>query len=342
MIEAVLLAAGTALVVGLAGAAVVRWLAGRSLAAAAVLAPVVVLGIVASAIFATAQGMFISEHDHHVILAVLATCLPIAGLFGWFIAHRVQRLAQRSATEIAERQRDRAIEERRRELVAWMSHDLRTPLAGIRAMAEAIGDGVTPAGSDYPARIRAETDRMSDMVDGLLTLSRVQSGALTLELRRLDLADLVSDAVASARPLAERRSVLVEAPTASSVVVDADERELARALANLIGNAVQYTEAGGRVVVRLRADDTMAAVTVDDQCGGIAPQWSERVFEAGWRGQQGRTPAAGVGAGIGLAVARGVARAHLGDVALEPHRDRGCRFTLTLPRERAMDGVPEP
>lgn len=333
MIEAVLLAAGTAVLVGILGAAVMGWLARRSLAGAAILAPVVVIGIVASGIFATAQGMFISEHDHHVVLAVLGTCLPIAGLFGWLIARRVQQLVQRSATEAAERASDREVEERRRELVAWMSHDLRTPLAGIRAMAEALGDGVQPPGSDYPALIRAESDRMSDMVAGLLALSRMQSGSLVLDVRPVDLADLVSDAVASARPVAERRSVRIEAPAAGAVVVEADAAELGRALANLIGNAVHHTARGDVVEVQLVRESASAVVTVDDGCGGIPADVASRVFEPGWRATSGRTPGEGVGAGLGLAVARGIARAHGGDVDLVPVHGPGCRFRLTLPSQ---------
>jgi signal transduction histidine kinase len=295
------------------------------------MAPVVV--IVTAGIAATAQGMFISEHDHHVVLAVLATCLPIAGLFGWFIASRVQQVVRRSVIEASERERDREVEARRRELVAWMSHDLRTPLAGIRAMAEALGDSVAPDGSDYPARIRAETDRMSDMVGGLLALSRLQSGSLVLDRATVDLADLVSDAVASARPVAERRGVSVEATASGSVLADVDASELGRALGNLVTNAVNHTPEHGVVHVRLSAVAEGAAISVDDECGGIAPQQATRVFEPGWRAAGGRTPGEGVGAGLGLAVARGIARAHGGDVELTPAQGHGCRFLLTVPRK---------
>ncbi|WP_377644608.1 sensor histidine kinase [Oryzobacter terrae] len=332
MLNAVLLAAGTAIVVGLLGALLVRWQAQTSLVRAAVLTPVVVIVIVTAGIVATAQGMFISEHDHHVVLAVLATCLPIAGLFGWFLASRVQEVVRRSVTEASERERDREVEARRRELVAWMSHDLRTPLAGIRAMAEALGDGVAPDGSDYPARIRAETDRMSDMVGGLLALSRLQSGSLVLDRATVDLADLVSDAVASARPVAERLGVSIEGTSSGSVLADIDASELGRALSNLVTNAVNHTPQQGVVHVCLRAVAEAAAISVDDECGGIDPHQASRVFEPGWRATAGRTPGAGVGAGLGLAVARGIARAHGGDVEVTPAKGPGCRFLLTVPR----------
>jgi signal transduction histidine kinase len=331
MLDVVLLAAVTAVVVGLLGAGVVAWQARHSLALAAVLAPVVVVVIVTAGVAAAAEGMFINEHDHRVVLVVLATCLPIAGLFGWLIAARVQEVVRRSVEEASQRERDREVEERRRELVAWVSHDLRTPLAGIRAMAEALGDGVAPPGSDYPARILAETDRMSAMVGGLLALSRLQSGSLVLDLGSVDLADLVSDAVASARPVAEQRGVTVAASAEGSVVARVDAAELGRALGNLVANAVSHTPARGVVHVRLSAGPDGALVTVDDECGGIAAEQAERVFEPGWRASRGRTPGSGVGAGLGLAVARGIARAHGGDVEVTPVHGPGCRFLLTVP-----------
>jgi signal transduction histidine kinase len=331
MLQVVLLAAVTAVVVGMLGAALVALQARRSLALAAVLAPIVVVIIVTAGVVAAAEGMFISEHDHRVVLVVLATCLPIAGLFGWLIATRVQAVVRRSVEAASERERDREVEARRRELVAWVSHDLRTPLAGIRAMAEALGDGVAPPGSDYPARILAETDRMSDMVGGLLALSRLQSGSLVLDLGSVDLADLVSDAVASARPVAERRGVTVAASADGAVLARVDAAELGRALGNLVTNAVTHTPARGVVHVRLSSGPEGALVTVDDECGGIAPDHAQRVFEPGWRATRGRTPGSGVGAGLGLAIAQGIARAHGGDVEVTPAHGAGCRFRLTVP-----------
>ncbi len=106
MLDVVLLAAVTAVVVGLLGAGVVAWQARHSLALAAVLAPVVVVVIVTAGVAAAAEGMFINEHDHRVVLVVLATCLPIAGLFGWLIATRVQEVVRRSVEEASQRERD--------------------------------------------------------------------------------------------------------------------------------------------------------------------------------------------------------------------------------------------
>jgi signal transduction histidine kinase len=339
--EAALLAALAAVAVGTVGALVVRALAARSLVAAAVLAPVVVILSVALGVVVTAHAMFINEHDQAVVLVVTATSLPIAAVFGWLIARRVQGLMRASAEEAAERDRDRQVEESRRELVAWVSHDLRTPLAGIRAMAEAIEDGHAPADGSYPARIRSEADRMSDMVGGLLALSRLQSGTLRLDRAPVDLGDLVSDALASARVLADRRGVHVggSAP-AESVTASADAGELSRALANLVTNALTHTDPGGRVDISLTADHDVARVSVSDGCGGIPPDELGRLFDPGWRGTSARTPSAGVGAGLGLAVARGIARAHGGDVTVA-NAGPGCRFELALPLAGAL-GEPVP
>ena len=336
--EAALLAALAAVAVGTVGALVVRAIAARSLVAAAVVAPVVVILSVALGIVVTARAMFINEHDQAVVLVVTATSLPIAAVFGWLIARRVQELMRASAEEAAERERDRQVEESRRELVAWVSHDLRTPLAGIRAMAEAIEDGHAPADGSYPARIRSEADRMSDMVGGLLALSRLQSGTLRLDRAPVDLGDLVSDALASARVLADGRGVRVagSAP-AASVTASADAGELSRALSNLVTNALTHTDAGGSVDISLTADHDVARVGVADGCGGIPADELDRLFEPGWRGTSARTPAAGVGAGLGLAVARGIARAHGGDVTVA-NAGPGCRFELTLPLTEPTPG----
>jgi signal transduction histidine kinase len=333
--EAALLAASAALVVSLVGALVVRWTAKRSLAAAAVVAPVVVILGVAAGVVVTTRAMFINEHDQAVVLAVIAVSLPIAAVFGWLIARGVQRLMRQAAAEAAERDRDRQVEASRRELVAWVSHDLRTPLAGIRAMAEALEDGHAPTDGSYPGRIRAEADRMSDMVAGLLALSRLQSGTLTLDRMPVDLNDLVSDAVASGRVLAAGRGVTVTGSATPPVTASVDSRELSRAIANLVTNAVAHTDAGGMVEISLAARDGTARIGVVDECGGIPPAQLERLFEPGWRGTAARTPAAGVGAGLGLAVARGIARAHGGDVTVE-NVGRGCRFDLTVPLAAPM------
>ncbi len=332
--EAALLAGAAALAVGLVGVFAVRALAGRSLVAAAIVAPLVGVLTVAAGIAVTSRAMFINDHDRSVVLIVTATALPIAALFGWLIARRVQGLARVAADQLAGRERDREVEANRRELVAWVSHDLRTPLAGIRAMAEALEDGHAPPDGCYPARIRSEADRMAEMVGGLLALSRLHSGTLHLDRSVVDLGDLVSDAVASARVLAARRGITVTGSADPGTTADVDPRELSRALSNLVTNAVTHTPDDGTIDITLVTSHGEARIGVRDECGGIPPEHLGRLFEPGWRGTTSRTPAAGEGAGLGLAVARGIARAHDGEVSVVD-LGHACRFDLTVPAHPA-------
>jgi signal transduction histidine kinase len=236
---------------------------------------------------------------------------------------------------VASRLRERALEQSRRELVAFMSHDLRTPLAGLRALAEGLEDGVV---DDVPAamtRIRSTVDRLTLLVDDLFQLSRVTGG--TQRPRRLvSLAEVAMDVATEAGDHAGARDVRVEVelPGAEDrlpVLGDADE--LVRALTNLVANAVRHTENGGTVrVIGSRGSDGRARVAVLDGCGGIPEPDLEHVFEAGWRGSPARTPDDG-GAGLGLAIARGVIESHAGDISVQ-NVDGGCSFELSLPIAR--------
>ena len=261
--EAATLAALTSVVVGVIGTLLVRWTSSRSLAAAAAIAPLVVLLSVAIGTMIAARAMFISDHDRQVVLIVTATCLPVAALFGWLIARQVQRTAREAAETAAELERDRRVEADRRELVAWLSHDLRTPLAGIRAMAEAMEDGVATADLHYAARIRAEADRMATMIGQLLSLARLQSESVRLDRTEVDLRDLVSDALSSARILAEDKGIHVDGVAGDAVVAQVDAHEISRALDNLVANAVTHTVSGRviRVDVGASHDEALISVT---------------------------------------------------------------------------------
>ncbi|HZE67051.1 MAG TPA: histidine kinase dimerization/phospho-acceptor domain-containing protein, partial [Sporichthyaceae bacterium] len=138
------------------------------------------------------------------------------------------------------RAREAALETSRRELVAWVSHDLRTPLAGIRAMAEALEDGVAEDEDRYRKQIRMEVDRLAGMVDDLFELSVINAGALRLSLDRISLADLVSDTLAGADALARERGVALRGHADANVAVRADGRELSRLMSNLVVNAIRH------------------------------------------------------------------------------------------------------
>jgi signal transduction histidine kinase len=249
----------------------------------------------------------------------------------------VRRELNATAQGLAEsRSREQALESARRELVAWVSHDLRTPLAGLRAMSEALEDGVVEEPELYYKQIRASVDRLSGMVDDLFDLSRIQAGSFARDLDPLPLGDLVSDCLAALQPLAAAQGVRLAGQMAAPVLVYGNGPELNRALTNLVANAIRHTRTDGRVDVLVgiteRDGRQRAQVVVHDECGGIAPDDLPRLFDVGFRGEPARTPHAvnPAGAGLGLAISRGIVEAHSGSVQVE-NEAGGCRFTVQLP-----------
>jgi signal transduction histidine kinase len=221
-----------------------------------------------------------------------------------------------------------------------VSHDLRTPLAGLRAMAEALEDGVVRdrgGVAEYHRRIRIETDRMTRLVDDLFELSRINAGALRLVPTAVPLADLVSDALTTVAPLAARRRIRLIAAESGWPTVLASEPELARAVTNLLVNSVRYTPPDGSVHIAAGRDHQDVWLAVSDTCGGIPEADLPRLFDVAFRGEKARTPADSAelpgttaGGGLGLAIVRGLVEAHGGRV--EAHNvDRGCRFVLRIP-----------
>ncbi|MGC5009855.1 sensor histidine kinase [Streptosporangium sp. DT93] len=231
-------------------------------------------------------------------------------------------------------ERERALESARRELVTWVSHDLRTPLAGMRAMAEALEDGVVSDSGTvvrYHRQIRLEVDRLSGMVDDLFELSRIHAGTLRLSRARIGLGDLVADALAGVEELARAKGVRLTGEVDPVIPVQADAAELSRALRNLVVNAIRHTPGDGTVVVRASAGDDTARLSVADGCGGIPADDLPRVFDVAFRGEAARTPTAdGAGAGLGLAIARGIVEAHGGTIGVV-NSGPGCRFEIDLP-----------
>jgi signal transduction histidine kinase len=238
------------------------------------------------------------------------------------------------------RSRERALEASRRELVAWVSHDLRTPLAGLRAMAEALEDQVVVdrrTVSQYHTQIRREVDRLTAMIDDLFELSRIHAGALRLSKRMVGLEDLVAEVVASAEPVARHKGIRLSGAAVRGMPVFVDTAELGRALRNLVTNAIRHTPPEGGVEVLAEVQGGMACVTVSDACGGIPPADLPRVFDVAFRGESARTPGPQEGAGLGLSIARGIIEAHSGQIAVR-NAGPGCQFLIRLPLARP--GVP--
>jgi signal transduction histidine kinase len=249
------------------------------------------------------------------------------------LARVEKELAEARQTLADARRRERAAERSRQELVSFMSHDLRTPLAGLRALAEGLEDGVI---ADVPGtlrHIRNTVDRMTIMVDDLFALSRVQGAPEPRELSLVALSELVSDVTAEAEATARTANVRLEVdvPEHDNLAVLGRHEDLSRALGNLVSNAIRHTEPEQIVRVSAdRAEDGSVRVLVMDGCGGIPEAHLDRLFDTGWRGSPARGSTDG-GAGLGLAIARGVVESHQGEIAVR-NTETGCCFEVALPR----------
>jgi len=360
---------GISLVVAFVGALVLLGMRRAPLAAQlAVLVAVAAIAVVASMV-GVANRMFLSQHDLTVgiYVAVMAgaVSLVFSVLLGIAVSRNFRRLTvaardlgdgrliksaplgstaefralalelgATSAKLEESRKREQQLEAARRELVAGISHDLRTPLAGIRAISEALEDGMADDQDRFLQNMRIKVDQLSGMVDDLFELSKIDAGMLTLSVSQVSLYDVVSDAVADLGTLAHGREISVESSDVDDLTVRADPRELSRAIGNLLTNAVQHTPAGTPVmVIAGRSADGRPTISVIDAGEGIPDVDLGRVFEAGWRGSGARTPLAGgrtAGAGLGLAIVAGILRAHDGEATVR-NVPGGCRFDLVLP-----------
>jgi len=229
--------------------------------------------------------------------------------------------------------RQRELEHARRELVAAVSHDLRTPLTAVRAMVEALADGVVsdPATRDrYLKSAQAQLENLSTLVDDLFEIAQLDAGVLRIELERASLHDLVSDTLSNLRPHAERQGVrLVGEVEPGADLVLMNPPKLQRVLHNLISNALRHTPADGTITLRATAAGDEVEVTVADNGEGISPDDLPHVFERTYRGEKSRSRDYG-GAGLGLAIVRGLIEAHGGRIWVESQPNAGATFGFTL------------
>jgi signal transduction histidine kinase len=360
------------------GLVALRMLAGRTIAAMLTVVAAVTVVTSLAGVGAIAILMLASSGDREVMLELLG----IAGLAGFAVAlfvgrkiSKASRILLGAVREVGEtgfyepprvtlpaelaglsdglsaaherlalaRDRERALEASRRELVAWVSHDLRTPLAGLRAMAEALEDGIVrdyETVSTYHTQMRREAARLTTMIDDLFELSRIHAGALRLSRRLVGLDDLVAEALASTEPLARVKGVRLQGSSVRGLPVLVDADEFGRALRNLVTNAIRHTPSDGLVQVQgeVEVERGVARVSVSDACGGIAADALPRVFDVAFRGETARTPGQDGGAGLGLSIARGIVEAHAGQIAVT-NSGPGCRFVIRLPLARAPEPV---
>jgi len=228
------------------------------------------------------------------------------------------------------RRRERESESRRRDLVAAVSHDLRTPLAGLRAMVEAVEDGVVDDPQDlrrYTREMLRAVGALTTLVDDLFELSQLDGEAIRAEARRARLADVVASALAAVEPQRLTKGVSVETHLADAAGEPCSPR-VTRVLQNLIQNAIRHTPADGSVRVEARRSVGRVEITVSDTGDGIPPEVLDRVFEPLWRGDRARS---GPGAGLGLALAKRLVEAMGGDISVESRPRQGSRFAVLLP-----------
>ena len=375
-----LFALACAVVVGGAGLLTLRLLSRTSLVLQLMVIALATVVSVVGGMAAVASQMYVSRHDLTVFYSVAGVAglvsLAMAAVLGRQLARDSRSLRSAAASigrgervastdrqsnneftalagelaatgeRLAEsRARENQIEESRRELIAWISHDLRTPLAGIRAMAEALEDGMAEDPARYYTQMRGQVDRLTGMVDDLFELSKIHSGTLRLTLQPVSLYDLISDTVAGLWPIAQAKSLDLRFAGETRLTILADPRELSRVVGNLVMNAIQQSPAGSAIVVSVTASAGSGAgaadhavISVTDAAGGIPERDLGRVFEAGWRASGPRTPAAEPlgtgGAGLGLAIVQGIVQAHHGEVRVF-NVPGGCRFEVLLPQHPA-------
>lgn len=283
---------------------------------------------------AAARAMFVSTHDLSALMVVIVGSSG-AGVLGALALARELDAARRLAAEAEHR--ERMIEKSRCELIAWISHDLRTPLAGIRAMSEALEDGVVSdddAVRGYYGALIREADRLARLVDDLFELSRaqaMQANILRLTKERVSLSELVADAMAAAVFVAESKGIDLRSDIddrGGQVLVS--NREMVRVVHNLLDNAMRHTPVGGLVSIDVGCLDGHGVISVRDQCGGIGDHDIDRVFDLAYRGDPARSPVDDGGGGLGLAIARGFVEAHEGDICVQNEGD-GCRFVIRVP-----------
>ncbi len=371
-IEILLTAAISAVAVGVLGLGAGYVVRRRSLVwQFGLVAAVAVLAVLAG-VLGIARRMFLSRHDLEVVTLVTlmagAISLLVALAIGVALARwshalredvrrvgagdavatrgRGPREFQELSAELAtanrrlaeSRARESRLEASRRELVSWVSHDLRTPLAGMRAMSEALEDGLAPDPARYHRQITTEVDRMVRMVDDLFELSRVQAGSLRMAPELVPVGDLVSEAIAGADPVARAHGVRLDGVVEDGLQVTADPAAMSRILDNLVMNGIRHTPSDGLVEIHARAVANGVELSVTDGCDGIPHAEQARVFDLAWQGGSARTPehtdVPTARAGLGLAIVKGIVEAHEGEVEVvnvPEAAGRGCRFVVRLP-----------
>ncbi len=234
---------------------------------------------------------------------------------------------------VEDRTREKRVETVRRDFVANVSHELKTPVGAIRLLAEAVTDAADDpeAVQRFATRMITESDRLSKLVQQIIELSRLQGHDPLETPVMVDVDAAVATAVDRSAIEAAAKDIVVVARGEHGLEIFGSQEQIGAAISNLVANAVAYSAEGSRVAVTTRAEDDQVQVSVVDQGIGIAPQDIDRIFERFYRVDPARHRSTG-GTGLGLSIVKHVAATHGGDVAVWSVQGQGSTFTLTLPR----------
>jgi two-component system sensor histidine kinase BaeS len=308
-----------------------------------VVAMLAVLGVAVLMIAIAAQSMFINDQDQRLLMWVLVPAVLGAALVAMLMARPVARDASKicdaamrvadgdlgartgvirsdelgEAAAMFDKMVDRldAIEQERAVMLSSISHDLRTPLAALRASVEAIRDGVAPDPDAYLSGMERQIQALASLVDDLQLHSRIVSGTIGMTRTRLDLTELADEAMETLRPLAESRRVALLLEADQRVTVDADASQLARVIRNLLENAIRHAPDDSVVLVQVASSPQRAMLRVVDEGEGFPADFRDRAFEPFTRADPARDLRTGT-AGLGLSIARGIVTAHGGTIGI--------------------------
>ena len=370
---------GTPVLLALIASAVARrqawWRQFHSVSLALIVTCGIGTGMIFLTLLVTTRLMFLNEHDAWLALTIVMCAMSVSMAFGYFVAVSVAdgikditraaqaiktgdlsvRADERGNDEIAllaqafndmtaqllhVREQEARLDQMRRDLIAWVSHDLRTPLTGIRARVEALSDGVVSEPQEvqrYLNTIHNDTQALNRLIDDLFELATIDAGGLKLLLQPCDFNDLISDTVETMSVIAHNKGVKLSGQADPNVgVIRISPQHVQRVLNNLVSNALAHTQVGEVNVRAFRDDQRHVCVEVKDTGEGIAPADVPHVFDRFYRGERARTRADSrsgnaKGMGLGLAIAKALVEAHGGWIDLRSEQGRGTTVLIALP-----------
>ena len=320
-------------------------------------------------IYVTSRLMFVSTHDFLLLGLLLIFAAILSASFGYLLAasmtnslYLLQKAAHRFArgdfssrvhledldelADVAEAfntmadeleqsfSRQKALEQSRRDLVAAVSHDLRTPLTSIRAMIEALADGLVTDPTTvqrYYQTVRVQIENLSSLINDLFELSQLDTEQLQLRLEPVNINDLVSDIIETMQVEARAKELTLQGIFCEDLpIIRAEMAKVQRVLYNLIQNAIRHTPAAGFISLETKTVPEGIQVEVSDTGEGISPEDLPHIFDQFFRGDKSRSRETG-GSGLGLAIAKRIVEAHQGRIWVESQVGQGTRFSFVLP-----------